>query len=329
MVTRRTFIKNSAILSAALVAGTKAGAKEKNVKMDSTLSNTPIVISTWEHGMAANEAAWKILSQQGRAFDAVEQGVRVSESDPNVNSVGYGGLPDRDGNVTLDACIMDEFGNCGSVAFLQNIMNPISVARLVMEKTPHVMLVGEGALEFALANGFKKENLLTDKAKAEWEKWVKENKYTPKKIDKNNHDTIGMLAIDSKGNISGACTTSGLSWKLHGRVGDSPIIGAGLFVDNEVGGAAATGRGEAVIKIAGSAMVVEAMRNGKTPQEACIEAVNRITRKQKDYKDFQVGFIALNKKGEHGAYSIKKGFQYALYVSAENKLIDSEYFVKG
>jgi N4-(beta-N-acetylglucosaminyl)-L-asparaginase len=324
MTNRRIFIKQSVLLSAlAAIPGSVTRAFKYHSEVGNPVSaaggNKPIVISTWKHGLAANEEAWKVLVNNGRALDAVEKGVRVSESDPKVTSVGYGGLPDRDGHVTLDACIMDENGNCGSVAFLEHIMNPISVARLVMEKTPHIMLVGEGALEFALANGFNKEDLLTPEARTKWQEWLKTSNYKPQ-IDKNNHDTIGMIALDNFGNLSGACTTSGLAWKYHGRVGDSPIIGAGMFVDNEVGGAAATGKGEAVIKMAGSHTIVELMRNGKTPQEACEIAVKRIVLKQPDYKDFQVGFIALNKNGEYGAYSIAKGFEFALFMKDENKL---------
>lgn len=292
----------------------------------------PVVISTWKHGIPANEKAWEILSAGGRALDAVEQGVRVSEADPKVTSVGLGGLPDREGNVTLDACIMDEYGNCGSVAFLKGIKHPISVARLVMEKTPHIMLVGDGALKFALENGFKQEELLTEEARNEWIKWkneqIRKANTNEALLNEENHDTISMLAIDLNGNISGACTTSGLAWKYYGRVGDSPIIGAGLYCDNEVGAAGATGRGEAVIKIAGSFLIVELMRNGMSPFEACREAVRRIIRKQSDYMDFQVGFIALNKYGETGAYSIHKGFEYALYTRNVNKLIEAEYEIK-
>ncbi len=318
---RRKFLSNS-ILSTFSVA-LASNINNLNVLSKSEFKK-PIVISTWSHGLAANEEAWKVLSNGGRALDAVEMGVRVSEADPNVSSVGYGGLPDRDGNVTLDACIIDEEGNCGSVCFLENIMHPISVARKVMEKTPYVMLAGDGALKFALDNGFKKENLLTESSKKAWLDWKKTNEYL--KIDKDHHDTIGMLAIDNNGNISGACTTSGLAYKLRGRVGDSPIIGAGLFLDNEVGGACATGKGEAVIKIAGSAMIVELMRNGKSPNEACKIAVERIARKQKDYKDFQVGFLALSKSGEYGAYSLQKGFEYALCFDNKNKLYPSDSY---
>ncbi|MBF9255131.1 N(4)-(beta-N-acetylglucosaminyl)-L-asparaginase [Pontibacter sp. 172403-2] len=273
--------------------------------------NKPVVISTWNHGIPANAAAWEILSQGGQALDAVEAGVRVPEGDPNVRTVGYGGFPDREGHVTLDACIMDKDSNCGSVAFLEHIKHPISVARKVMEETPHVMLVGEGALQFALAQGFQKEDLLTPESYKDWQQWLKESKYKPV-INIENHDTIGMLALDAQGNLAGACTTSGAAYKMHGRVGDSPIIGAGLFVDNEVGAATATGLGEAVIRMVGSHLVVELMRQGNSPEQACKLAVERIIAKQKDVKDLQVGFIALNKQGEYGGYCIQKGFDYAV-----------------
>ena len=286
-----------------------------------------MVISTWNHGLPANEAAWKIIETGGKAIDAVEAGVKVPEADPESNSVGYGGYPDRDGNVTLDACIMDETGNCGSVSFLQHIMHPISVARKVMDKTPHVMLSGEGALKFALDQGFKKQNLLTEKSKEAWMNWLKSGKYKPV-INKENHDTIGLLAIDQKGDISGACTTSGLAWKYHGRVGDSPIIGAGMFVDNEVGGAVATGMGEAVLKTLGTFLVVELMRGGLSPQKACEEAVRRIVAKQ-NAKDFQIGYLAIDKSGNHGAYCIHKGFNYALHNGTQNKMFNANFHLKG
>ncbi len=285
----------------------------------------PTVISTWNN-IPANKKAWKVIKKGGRALDAVEQGVRVAEGNPRDMSVGYGGRPDRDGKVTLDACIMDEEGNCGSVCFLQDIKHPISVARLVMEKTPHVMLAGEGALQFALENGFERENLLTEDARKSWEEWKKESHYQPV-INIENHDTIGMLAIDQDGNLSGACTTSGAAFKMHGRVGDSPIIGAGLYVDNEAGGAVATGLGEAVIKTAGSFLVVELMRQGMSPQAACEEAVRRITRKQKGYEDFQVAFLALSREGAIGAYSIHKGFMYALSRKNGHEVVDAGHFL--
>ena len=286
----------------------------------------PLVIATWDN-LPATDAAWKKMQSGGNALDGVEAGVMVPEADPNNDSVGLGGLPDRDGHVTLDACIMDKDGNAGSVTFLETIMHPISVARKVMEKTPHVMLSGEGALAFALANGFKQEKIvISEKSKKAWEEWKKTSKYEPK-INIENHDTIGMLALDKDNNISGACTTSGLSYKMHGRVGDSPIIGAGMYVDNEVGGACATGVGELVMKTLGSFLVVELMRQGKTPQQACQEAIERITKKY-NFKKFQVGYLAINKKGEVGSYSIQPGFTYSLYVNNENKTVASDFFVR-
>ncbi len=325
---RRKFINQSILASLGVFSSCNAAESSEHQNKASTPAEKiirPLVISTWEHGLQANDRAWEILSKGGKAIDAVEQGVRIVEDDPEITSVGIGGFPDRDGNVTLDACIMDEKGNCGSVSFLQHIKNPISVARKVMDETPHVMLSGEGALQFALANGFKKENLLTANAKKEWEAWKKEAKYKPI-INIENHDTIGLLAIDKKGDISGACTTSGLAFKLHGRVGDSPVIGAGLFVDNEIGGATATGMGEAVLKTLGSFLVVELMRQGLSPQEACKEAVMRVVRKQK-YKDFQIGFIALNKKGASGAFCIHPGFNFALKSENRKLMIDAESYV--
>ena len=233
--------------------------------------------------------------------------------------------PDRDGKVTLDACIMDHESRCGSVACLQDILHPISVARKVMENTPHVMLVGQGAQDFALANGFKKQDLLTAEAKHEWMKWKKSQNQEKPPINHENHDTIGMLAMDKNGNISGACTTSGWAYKLHGRVGDSPIIGAGLFIDNEVGGAVATGLGEAVIRVAGTSAVVELMRQGFDPEDACKEVVQRIQKKHKDMKNLQVGFIAMNKHGEVGGYSVYAGFNYAYTDAKKHEMIDTSY----
>ncbi|MBD3635906.1 MAG: N(4)-(beta-N-acetylglucosaminyl)-L-asparaginase [Crocinitomicaceae bacterium] len=328
MKDRREFIKIGALGTVGLLTNTACAQNDSEDNTTGVLEDKgttkPIVVSTWNHGEAANKAAWEILEKNGTALDAVEAGVRVTESDPENMTVGLGGLPDRDGNVTLDACIMDHQSRCGSVAFLQHIENPISVARKVMEDTPHVMLAGQGALEFALQSGFKKTDLLTEKAKDAWQKWLKKADYKPV-INRENHDTIGMLALDAEGNLSGACTTSGLAYKMHGRVGDSPIIGAGLFVDNEVGAACATGVGEAVIRVAGSAMIVELMRQGKSPEEACKEMVKRILAKHPSEKDMQVGFIALNKNGEFGCYSIYEGFNIALNDNKRNKMIDASY----
>lgn len=318
MQTRRQFLKISAITTAIFPF---LKVKAINKTPFSGKGTKPIVLSTWNFGVPANEEAWKVLSAGGWALDAVEAGVKIPEGDPDVRSVGYGGLPDRDGHVTLDACIMDEVMNCGSVAFLENIMHPISVARLVMEKTKHIMLVGEGAFQFAIENGFKKENLLTSESEKIWREWLKNSEYKPKVLEPD-HDTIGMIALDSNGRLSGACTTSGLKYKIHGRVGDSPIIGAGLYVDGEVGAATSTGIGEEVIRIAGTHLVVELMRQGRTPQEACEEAVVRVVKNKRNKidSDFQVGFLALNKFGDYGAYAVNQGFQYAVY-SAEEKNI--------
>ena len=316
---RRKFIRASVTL-ASLASVSEVLAEQKKI-------TKPIVVSTWNFGVGANAEAWKILSKNGRALDAVEAGVQVPEGDPKETSVGLGGLPDRDGRVTLDACIMDEFANCGSVACLEHIVHPISVARKVMEKTPHVMLVGDGALQFALSNGFKKENLLTEESAKAWKEWLKKAEYKPI-ANIENHDTIGMIAMDANENLSGACTTSGMAYKIHGRVGDSPIIGAGLFVDNEIGAATSTGVGEEVIRICGSHLVVELMRQGNSPQEACELAVKRIVKNQpKKSKEIQVGFLAINKNGELGAYALQKGFTYAVYSNdVQNKLFESKSY---
>ncbi len=323
---RRNFLRSGGL--SALFAGSIASSckptDEKKQNPNSAVGG-PVVLLTWKQ-LKANEAAIAVIEKGGSALDAVEAGVKVPEADPNDTSVGYGGLPDRDGNVTLDACIMDEHGNAGSVTFLQNIMHPISVARLVMEKTPHVMLSGEGALRFALDNGFKEENLLTETSKQKWKEWLKTAKYQPI-ANIERHDTIGMVALDKNGNLSGACTTSGMAYKLHGRVGDSPIIGAGLYVDNEIGAACATGVGELVMKTLGAFLIVELMRQGMTPQEACEEAANRIIKKY-NYKELQVGYLALNKKGEHGAYSVQTGFNYTLYQKQKNQIFESDSFLK-
>jgi len=319
MYNRRKFIKLSAI-GASAAAISPALAKAKSSSADK--STLPVVISTWDFGIAANAAAWEVLNKGGRSLDAVEAGARIPEADMKNHSVGRAGYPDRDGIVTLDACIMDEQGNCGAVAGMEDIAHPISVARLVMEKTPHVLLVGDGARQFAIEQGIKKEHLLTPESEKAWKEWAKKAEYKPvinienqpaMNGGKYNHDTIGMLAIDSKGNISGACTTSGMAFKMHGRVGDSPIIGAGLYVDNEVGGATSTGVGEEVIRNVGSFLVVELMRQGLSPEAACKEAVDRIIKKKPETaKTIQVGFLAINKKGEYGAYAIQEGFSYAV-----------------
>lgn len=338
MLNRRTFLKTGS-LGAGIVLSGKVYATSSAAK-----GQMPLVISTWDAGIAANKAAWEVLRSGGRALDAVEKGVMVTESEINC-CVGLGANPDRDGHVTLDASIMDEHGNCGSVCFLERIKHPIAVARRVMEKTPHVMLSGEGAQQFALSEGFPLEpDVLSDDARKAYEQWLKTSQYQPRINIENskkngpyapsrlpdgswNHDTIGMLAIDAKGNLSGSCTTSGMGFKMRGRIGDSPIIGAGLYVDNEIGAAVATGLGEEVIKVCGSHMVVMLIAQGYSPEAACKAAVEKIIKRNGDkVKDIQVAFLALNKKGEYGAFCIQKGFSFALcYADDQNKLIDGKH----
>ncbi|MDF2386417.1 N(4)-(beta-N-acetylglucosaminyl)-L-asparaginase [Nostoc ellipsosporum NOK] len=343
MVNRRKFIRTASL-------GSLAGLLAKDVlAAPSPAANGPVVISTWDAGLAANQGAWEILGKGGAALDAVEKGVMVTESSINC-CVGLGGNPDRDGFVTLDACIMDHQFNCGSVAFLERIKHPVSVARRVMEKTPHVMLVGSGAQQFAVAEGFPLESgELSPGAQKAYTEWLKTAEYKPvinieNKGNKQhgpfapammpggefNHDTIGMVAIDAKGNLSGSCTTSGMGFKMRGRLGDSPIIGAGLYVDNEVGACTATGQGEDVIRVAGSSAVVEMMRLGLSPEQACKKIIERIVRiKKEKAKDIQVAFIALDKKGRAGAYAIHPGFSYAIRNNKGEQLIKApSYFTK-
>lgn len=339
MINRRKFIKASAFTGFASALGSKLLAAETVVNV----KGKPVVISTWDAGLRANKGAWEILGKGGRALDAVEKGVMVTEDEQNC-CVGLGANPDRDGFVTLDACIMDENFNCGSVAFLERIKHPVAVARRVMEKTPHVMLVGSGAQQFAVAEGFKlEEQKLSGDAQKNYENWLKKSEYKPPAINveqiKNhgpfapyklengewNHDTIGMVAMDTNGNLSGSCTTSGAGFKMRGRLGDSPIIGAGLYVDNEVGACTATGQGEDVIRVAGSHSVVELMRNGLSPEAACKKIVERIIKiKGAKAMDIQVAFLAVNKKGQVGAYSIHSGFQYAIKTNDVEKLVNAK-----
>jgi N4-(beta-N-acetylglucosaminyl)-L-asparaginase len=345
MFNRRYFLQSSIFSSLGFLAAGKAVAAvpssgetpasggapvvtgQGSIASQGGLTGQPVVISTWDAGLAANKGAWEVLSRNGAALDAVEAGVKVTESSLNC-CVGLGANPDRDGYVTLDASIMDHEWNCGAVGFLERIKHPISVARRVMEKTPHVMLVGVGAQEFAVAEGFPLEpQVLSDNAKKSYQQWLKKSEYKPV-INIENHDTIGMVAMDAAGNLSGSCTTSGMGFKMRGRLGDSPIIGAGLFVDNEVGAVTATGQGEDVIRICGSHSVVEFMRQGMSPEEACKAAVEKIARiKKEKAKDIQVAFIALNKKGQTGAYALQKGFTYALKNNNEERMVQvKSYF---
>lgn len=329
MANRRKFLKNtivgSIVAPVALWSCEVEAAAEEGTQITDQAVSLPIAIATWNN-VKACEAAWAVLGKEGNALDAVEAGVKIPEADPNDRSVGYGGRPDREGKVTLDACIMDKNGDCGSVVFLEDILHPISVARKVMEETPHVILAGQGARQFAIEQGFEPQNLLIEASKKDWEKWLEDSSYQPV-INIENHDTIGMVTLDAKGDIAGACTTSGAAYKMRGRVGDSPIIGAGMFVDNEVGGAAATGLGEAVLKSLGSFLIVELMRQGKTPQEACEEAVMRIVRKQPEHKNLQVGYLAVDKKGNYGGYSIQPGFVYYIQSEEGGQLIEAPSYL--
>ncbi len=331
MENRRSFIKKSAFVLGAIGSGMACTTEAQSDNNTANLSSTqaiPTTIATWDN-QEATATAMQVLQNGGSALDAVEAGAKIPEANAEDTSVGYGGLPDAKGIVTLDACIMDHLGNAGSVTFLQGIKHPISVARKVMEETNHVMLSGQGALEFALRHGFEQENLLVETSKLAWEEWKMEQK-SPL-IGKDNHDTIGILAMDAQGNISGACTTSGAAYKLHGRVGDSPILGAGMFVDNEVGGACATGLGELVMTTLGSFLIVELMRNGASPQQACEEAIGRIVKRYKNWvteDKLQVGYLALNKKSEYGYYSIRKGYSVAVSQNGKNKNLDSKFAIR-
>ncbi|GAB2991989.1 N(4)-(beta-N-acetylglucosaminyl)-L-asparaginase [Cyclobacterium sediminis] len=329
MKSRREFL-HKALLSSLVISpfANQVKAIADTAKINNNNKKSAQVLSTWNHGMAANDKAWSILSTNGDALDAVEEGVKVTEIAKNVLSVGLNGIPDREGIVTLDASIMKGDGSCGSVAFVRQVKHPITLARLVMEKTPHVMLVGEGARQFAIQEGMpiEKEELSAGAEKA-YQNWKKNAQYKPI-INVENHDTIGMIGMDASGKLAGSCTTSGLGYKMHGRVGDSPIIGAGLFVDEEVGAATATGLGEEVIRICGSFLIVELMRQGRTPQEACEEAVKRAVSKCKDIDNTQIGFLALNKEGDFGAYAIRPGFNFARHHASEQAMIDSKSWFK-
>ena len=331
---RRNFLQKAALGSVGItalgsnLAATAATPKGAKDTQDVSVSNSllPVVIATWSVEQATKKA-WQSMEQGSSALDAVIAGCGVEEANALGQSVGIGGLPDRDGRVTLDACVMNEKGDYGAVLCMQNIKHPIAVAKKVMEDTPHVILAGVGAEEFAVSQGFKRENLLTEQSKKDWEIWKKTSKYKPI-INIENHDTIGMLAIDKNGTISGGCTTSGLAYKMSGRVGDSAIVGSGLFVDNEIGAATATGLGEEVLKTVGSYLIVELMRQGKSPQEACEQAILRIIEKTPNFEDFQVGYIAVNKKGETGAYSIHEGFTATTYQDQKNTTFNPNFYNK-
>lgn len=331
---RRRFLELPLIGFPVLAAGRTLGQTARTRRV-----TRPAVVSTWDSGISANNAAWPLLQKGGTALDAVEAAGRASENEPSC-CVGLRAWPDRDGKVTLDSCIMNGNGDIGAVSFLERIKHPVSVARKVMETTPHVLLSGEGAQAFAVANGFPLEDgKLSPDAEKEWRKWLEKSKYQPVINIENrktvsqflpppyrfddgsfNHDTMGTVAMDAGGKLAGMVTTSGMAFKIRGRVGDSPIIGAGLFVDNEVGAATSSGVGEEVIRICGTHTVIEQMRAGASPENACHEAVRRVVKRDPEKaKEMQVGFVALSKKGEIGAYSIVKGFTYSVTNSEWSK----------
>jgi len=324
-MSRRRFLKNLGLAGAGLAIKPITTTAQTTAKT-LPLKDSPLVISTWIHGMEANAGAWSVLENGGAALDAVQKGVAVTESDMNNRSVGLAGRPDRDGHVTLDACIMDHDSRCGSVAFLEDIQHPIDVARAIMDETPHVMLVGEGAQKWALENGFSKVDFEVPipEVQKDYENWLIKSEYKTG-VNVENHDTIGMLALDASGRMAGACTTSGMAYKIRGRVGDSPIIGAGLFIDGDVGGATATGVGEAMIRTAGASAVVESMRRGASPEEACYDIVQRILKKHPGVEGMQVGFLAMNMQGEYGGYSVYNGFNYAMRSKDRNEMVDAKY----
>jgi N4-(beta-N-acetylglucosaminyl)-L-asparaginase len=342
---RRDFLKTGAG-AAALVAG---GGLRKAAGAAAPPPGPRAVASG--KGLRATEKAMEILKAGGDPLDAVIAGVNIVEDDPNDMSVGYGGLPNEDGVVELDSSVM--YGpthTAGAVAALRNIKNPSKVARLVMERTDHVLIVGEGALRFAKAHGFKEEDLLTEKSREAWLRWKEtmsdRDNWFPPKADKlpealrsvmSTHGTINCVAIDAAGRLAGVTTTSGLSWKLAGRVGDSPIIGAGLYVDNEIGAAGSTGRGEANLQTCASFRIVDAMGRGASPEQACLEACKAVAAKTKlvprlcdaqGRPNFGLEFYALNKKGEFGAAGFFEGGRFAVHDGLENKFREVAYLFK-
>lgn len=324
MITRRAFFTVATAL-----AGAATGAQTARAKTSTGVT----VVSTWDFGAAANRAAFSRLASGGSLLDAVEAGARVPEADLNNHSVGRGGYPDRDGHVSLDAIIMDDRGNLGAVAALEDVTHAVSVARKVMEETPHTLLVGDGATQFAVQHGFTREKLLTPESEAAWHEWLKQSGYQPQANTEksthhlqpgsaHNHDTLGILARNSSAQLAGACTTSGMAFKLRGRVGDSPQCGAGLFVERAVGAATSTGVGEEVTRIAGSARVVASMRAGMSAQMACQEAIEHLVQVRGEAtREEQVAFLALSSSGEVGAFALLPGFTYAVTDGAGETLV--------
>lgn len=323
-LSRRSFVKTSAIAGTGLLINQSSPEK---LFGSINASIEPITVSTWNNTLNSTAKTYELLQNGKNALDAVEGGIMVAEDDESNTTVGYGGFPDEDGIVTLDACIMDWDGNAGSVAGVENIRHVISLARCVMQKTKHVMLVGDGAKKFALECNFKEEDLLTEKSRTAWENWKKKEIKHNLRITPDNHDTIGLLAIDKEGRLSGGVSSSGMAWKIHGRVGDSPIIGAALFIDSEVGGAVATGNGEWVMRTCGSFLIVEKMREGFSPEEACKIATERISKLNKKNEDIQIGYVALRKDGVIGAHSLYPDFSYCVADKSGNKSYKSAFYL--
>lgn len=312
VLSRRSFLTTSTtVLAGSFALPSLQAAPQPAV--DQLVAPAPVFVSTWPFGRPANEAALAVFKRGGSGLDAIEQGIWVTESDPTNPSVGLAGIPNAAGVVQLDACIMSGPGHrAGGVAAVEGFVHPISIARRVMETTPHVLLVGDGAMAFAEKHGFERGPKVSPGQKKAWKKWQEEQAKKQKAAKENNHDTIAMVALLPDGNLFGGCSTSGRGYKLPGRVGDSPIIGSGLYVDNEVGAAGATGIGENVMRYCGSFLVVEFMRQGLHPQEACLETIRRIARLDPLGFDLSICFIALDKKGRFGAAGTGQGFEYAV-----------------
>ena len=316
-VDRRDFMKS--------VAGTAVLSAVEG-KANSPSDSGPVFLSTWVHGKAANEGAAEVFRSGGSLLDAIEKGINVPENDPAVTSVGYGGLPNAEGVVELDAAIMDGTDHrAGAVCNLHMIKNPISVARLVMEKTRHTTLAGDGAFRFALKMGFEPQTLLTPQSLQKWQEWKANPHHQTFWLTAENHDTIGMVGTDGKGHVVSGCSTSGLAWKLPGRVGDSPLVGCGVYADDNVGAASATGDGDLMTNYCTSISIIHTMARGASPQEACMELLRHLTRTDAKNKDGEVAVIAINTRGEIGAACMNDRFhlKYALWQNGESQLLES------
>ena len=317
LVHRREFMKSVATTAALMTADSQPALSS---------SAGPVFLSTWVHGKPANDRAAEVFGNGGSLLDAIEKGINVPENDPSVMSVGYGGLPNQEGEVELDAAIMDGTRHrAGSVCNLHSIKNPISVARLVLEKTRHTTLAGEGALRFALKMGFKPEQLLTPESLKQWLEWKSNPKRDTYWLTPEKHDTIGMVACDGKGHVVSGCSTSGMPWKIPGRVGDSPLVGCGVYADDNIGAASATGDGDLMTNYCTSVSIVHHMARGLSPQDACVELLRHMVKTDPRNTHGGVCVIALNRNGEIGAASMKASYRlkYALWRDGESQLLDA------